>query len=104
MGLRRDVCILRQGRPGYMIAIQETAMTQSLMSQDKAEAKKKGLFALSAWAGAGVLFVYLLCVFSCLRPRSAAVSLRRAGGFCSGPGVAWSGGGGGGRPALVPAH
>ena len=41
-----------------MIAVQETAMTQSLMSQDKAEAKKKGLFALSAWAGAGVLFVY----------------------------------------------
>jgi nitrate reductase NapE component len=33
-------------------------MTQSLMSQDKAEAKKKGLFALSAWAGSAVLFVY----------------------------------------------
>jgi 4-hydroxybenzoate polyprenyltransferase len=32
-------------------------MTQSLMSQDRSEAKKKGLFALSAWAGAGVLFV-----------------------------------------------
>jgi len=33
-------------------------MTQSLMSQDRAEAKKKGLFALSAWTGAGVLFFY----------------------------------------------
>ena len=33
-------------------------MTQSLMSQDKAEAKKKGLFALSTWVGLGVLFVY----------------------------------------------
>ena len=32
-------------------------MTQSLMSSDKAEAKKKGLIALSAWAGAGLLFV-----------------------------------------------
>ena len=32
-------------------------MTQSLMSRDKVEAKKKGLFALSAWTGAGVLFV-----------------------------------------------
>jgi hypothetical protein len=33
-------------------------MTQSLISQDRAEAKKKGLFALSAWTGAGVLFFY----------------------------------------------
>jgi nitrate reductase NapE component len=32
-------------------------VTQSLMSRDKVEAKKKGLFALSAWTGAGVLFV-----------------------------------------------
>jgi len=28
------------------------------MSQDKAEAKKKGLFALSAWGGSGVLFFF----------------------------------------------
>ena len=33
-------------------------MSQSLMSRDRSEAKKKGLFALSAWAGAGVLFFY----------------------------------------------
>jgi hypothetical protein len=32
-------------------------MTQTLMSRDKAEAKKKGYIALSAWAGAGVLLV-----------------------------------------------
>jgi hypothetical protein len=30
-------------------------MTQTLMSRDKAEAKKKGYMALSAWAGAGAL-------------------------------------------------
>ena len=30
-------------------------MTQSLMARDRAEAKKKGLFALSAWIGSGVL-------------------------------------------------
>jgi len=33
-------------------------VTQSLMSRDRAEAKKKGLYALSAWIGAGVLFYY----------------------------------------------
>jgi hypothetical protein len=33
-------------------------MTQSLMSRDKAEANKKGLFALAAWTGGGILFVY----------------------------------------------
>ena len=33
-------------------------MTQSLMSRDKVEAKKKGLLALSAWAGASVSFFY----------------------------------------------
>jgi hypothetical protein len=33
-------------------------MSQSLMSRDKSEARKKGLFALSAWTGAGVLFFY----------------------------------------------
>jgi hypothetical protein len=33
-------------------------MSQSLMSRDKMEAKKKGLFALSAWTGAGILFFY----------------------------------------------
>ena len=33
-------------------------MTQSLMSRDKAEAKKKGYLALSAWAGSGVLVFY----------------------------------------------
>lgn len=31
-------------------------MTQSLMARDKAEAKKKGLIALSAWVGSGLLF------------------------------------------------
>jgi hypothetical protein len=30
-------------------------MTQSLVSRDRAEAKKKGLFALSAWVGSGIL-------------------------------------------------
>ena len=33
-------------------------MSQSLMSRDRSEARKKGLFALSAWTGACVLFVY----------------------------------------------
>jgi hypothetical protein len=33
-------------------------MSQSLMSQDRATAKKKGLIALSAWIGTGVLFYY----------------------------------------------
>jgi hypothetical protein len=33
-------------------------MTQSLMARDKAEARKKGLYALSAWIGSGILFVY----------------------------------------------
>jgi 4-amino-4-deoxy-L-arabinose transferase-like glycosyltransferase len=33
-------------------------MTQSLMSRDRAEAKKKGLLALSAWVGTGLLFYY----------------------------------------------
>ena len=33
-------------------------MTQSLMSRDRAEAKKKGLFALSAWVGTGILLYY----------------------------------------------
>jgi F0F1-type ATP synthase assembly protein I len=31
-------------------------MTQSLMSRDKSEAKKKGTIALAAWVGSGVLF------------------------------------------------
>ncbi len=30
-------------------------MSTSLMSRDKAEARKKGLLALGAWGGAGVL-------------------------------------------------
>ena len=30
-------------------------MTQDLMSRDKAEARKKGLFALSAWVVTGIL-------------------------------------------------
>jgi 4-hydroxybenzoate polyprenyltransferase len=30
-------------------------MTQSLVSRDRSLARKKGLFALSAWAGAGIL-------------------------------------------------
>jgi hypothetical protein len=33
-------------------------MSQSLMSRDKTEARKKGLFAFSAWAGAGLLVFY----------------------------------------------
>ena len=33
-------------------------MSQSLMSQDRATAKKKGLVALSAWLGTGVFFYY----------------------------------------------
>jgi hypothetical protein len=33
-------------------------MSQSLMSSDKAEARKKGLFAFSAWAGAGIVVFY----------------------------------------------
>jgi len=33
-------------------------MTQSLMARDKGEAKKKGLYALSAWVGSGILFFY----------------------------------------------
>ena len=33
-------------------------MTESLKSRDKAEARKKGLFALSAWAGTGILVFY----------------------------------------------
>jgi len=41
-------------------------MTQSLMSRDRAEAKKKGLFALSAWAGSGVLFIYHFPIFGLL--------------------------------------
>jgi hypothetical protein len=33
-------------------------MTQTLMSRDKAEAKKKGLVVFSAWVGSGVLFAW----------------------------------------------
>jgi hypothetical protein len=33
-------------------------MTETLMSRDKADARKKGIFALSAWAGAGILVFY----------------------------------------------
>jgi hypothetical protein len=33
-------------------------MNQSLMSREKSEARKKGLFAVSAWAGAGALIFY----------------------------------------------
>ena len=33
-------------------------MTQSLMARDKAEARKKGLYALSVWIGSGILFAY----------------------------------------------
>lgn len=57
MGEQDHVCILRQEHWSDMIPLGNT-MTQSLMSRDKAEAKKKGLIALSAWAGAGLLFVY----------------------------------------------
>ena len=41
-----------------MMVCQGAIMTQSLMSRDRSEAKKKGLIALSAWTGAGVLFFY----------------------------------------------
>jgi len=33
-------------------------MSESLMSRDKAVARKKGLFALGTWAGAGILIFY----------------------------------------------
>lgn len=33
-------------------------MTESLMSRDRALARKQGLYALSAWAGTGILFFY----------------------------------------------
>jgi hypothetical protein len=33
-------------------------MSQSLMSRDKSEARKKGLVAASAWAGTGLLLFY----------------------------------------------
>jgi hypothetical protein len=33
-------------------------MSQSLMSQDRAVARKKGIYALSTWAGAGILLFY----------------------------------------------
>jgi hypothetical protein len=35
-------------------------MTESLMLRDRAVARKKGLWALSAWVGAGVLFYYTI--------------------------------------------
>ena len=33
-------------------------MTESLISRDKAEAKKKGTIALAAWVGTGILAFY----------------------------------------------
>lgn len=33
-------------------------MSQSLMSKDRSEAKRKGFFALSAWTGTGMLLFY----------------------------------------------
>ena len=33
-------------------------MTESLMSRDKAQARNKGLIALSTWVGAGILVFY----------------------------------------------
>lgn len=33
-------------------------MSQSLMSRDRMEAKKKGFIALTVWTGAGLLFFY----------------------------------------------
>jgi hypothetical protein len=33
-------------------------MSQTLMSRDRSEARKKGLFALSAWTGSGLLVFY----------------------------------------------
>jgi len=33
-------------------------MTESLMARDKAVARKKGMIALSAWAGTGILVFY----------------------------------------------
>ncbi len=33
-------------------------MTESLMLRDRAVARKKGVWALSAWVGTGILFYY----------------------------------------------
>jgi threonine/homoserine/homoserine lactone efflux protein len=41
-------------------------MTQSLMTRDKAEATKKGLYALSGWVGSGLLFFSSHSVFGLL--------------------------------------
>jgi threonine/homoserine/homoserine lactone efflux protein len=41
-------------------------MTQSLMARDKGDARKKGLYALSAWVGSGVLFFYSHPIFGLL--------------------------------------
>ena len=41
-----------------MIRVEDPTMTETLMSRDKSEARKKGIFALSAWAGAGVVVLY----------------------------------------------
>jgi hypothetical protein len=55
-----------------MIPSQEITMTQSLMSRDKAEAKKKGLLALSAWTGSALLFFYHFTTFGLLAVGGAA--------------------------------
>jgi hypothetical protein len=41
-----------------MMPAEAPKMSQSLMSRDRAEARKKGLLAVSAWAGAGILTFY----------------------------------------------
>jgi threonine/homoserine/homoserine lactone efflux protein len=41
-------------------------MTQTLMSRDKAEAKKKGLYAVSAWVGTAALFYFSHPIFGLL--------------------------------------
>lgn len=45
-------------------------MTQSLMTRDRADARKKGWLALSAWIGTGVLAVYhpIFAVFVAAAP------------------------------------
>jgi hypothetical protein len=47
-------------------------MSQSLMSRDKAEARKKGWYAVSAWAGTGVLIFYHFPILGLLTAGGAA--------------------------------
>jgi len=58
MGRRKVVYILRQEFRGLMICPLGAIMSQSLMSRDRMEAKKKGFTALAVWTGAGALFLF----------------------------------------------